>query len=689
VIFKSITVSNLFCYHGEQTLDLRRPEGTPPERNIALVIGRNGYGKTSLLNAVKLLFLGTEKKEQRKVGFPPTNLQRNEYILGKPGRWLGIRNLGALQDRSARFFVRVVMDMDGRETTIQREFIFDRNGRLEEETLLWQDDTGELFYDRPAQDRLDELLPAELVQFFFFDGEEIQQLAEAAEAGRQAAIERLLRLRFLTGVEEQVEELARAWLRAELPEEIRAAITTHETERLRLEAEAARLSAENDRLSMEQKQLLSDVDEKSRRMGSLREGASQADVTALEQEIATVSRNLEERQNAVATEVAADAPLLVSSGLIAAGITSIEELVERKAQSQNASLKELFAAIPSRLFDEPPHPIDPLREHVKQFYRQKLKGMLATAVIEDTGPPHLLDSLDLPRARALKESLTTIRAMWPTLRQKRAHDLREISRQIARLKTLRENLREAKFSQPHAIAELEYLQKGRDAANRRLGEISETLKVNNARLNRISSSVIDADGQIAKLENQINSARKSKRQLEITGALQRTLRNYRNIQKREKRESIEINLNKNFHKLMDGHGFVSKFVITEDFHMKLFTVEGHEIGLSTISHGMRQLAVTALFWALKDIADSHQIPIIVDTPLARIDKLNQFNLIYNYYPSAANQVVLLATDSEIDEEKYEKLECYIYHQSILSNRSGRGADFKTIFWPNFSDRREN
>lgn len=677
MIFRSITVENLFCYNGEQTLDLTRPAGTPADRKVALVVGRNGYGKTSLLNAVKLLFLGTEIKEQRQVGFPPMNLQRNEYILGKQGRWLGIRNRTALRNPDARFRVRITFDRDDQVVTVEREFTFDRNGKFDAEILRYRDDGGNEFAEGAAQERLDELLPFELVRFFFFDGEEIQQLAEAPDADRQAAMERLLRLRFLTGVEEQVGELSREWFRAELPEEIRAKITGYETDVLKHEAEAARIEAENRRLGMEEQQLASDMETLARRMDSLRTRGAVANTAALEKEIAVLSRDLEERQSALAPEIAADAPLLVSPGLVAAGIDSLAELIDRKAQSRQASLKDLFAAIPGRVFDEPPHPVASVPDHVKGFYKRKLDSMLAAAAVEDTGPPHLLDSLDLPRARQLHERLTTLRATWSSLRQARAQALRDVSRMNARLRQLKEELRKAEFSEPESAAEFETLLRQRDTANKRLGEIAEARKLNGVRLEKLASYVAEARRHIRQLEKQVGDAAKQQRRLDIANALRNTFYQYRAIQRQQKRQEIEELVNRHFARLMTGHRLVSNVRITDDFHMRLHAADGGAIALSTVSHGMRQLAVTALLWALKDLAQHHRIPVVVDTPLARIDRQNQHNLLQQYYPNAGDQVIMLATDSEIDDAKFSIIKPHLYRQVLLHNPTGERAEFET------------
>ncbi len=102
---------------------------------------------------------------------------------------------------------------------------------------------------------------------------------------------------------------------------------------------------------------------------------------------------------------------------------------------------------------------------------------------------------------------------------------------------------------------------------------------------------------------------------------------------------------------MTGHGLIQEIKIDEDFYLLFLDKNGGEIGYASISHGMRQLAVTALLWALKEVSE-RPLPIIVDTPLARIDRENQENLLQYYYPNAAEQVILLATDSEIDQRKF-------------------------------------
>lgn len=55
IFYKRITICNLFAYYGEQNVEFISSQGKP----IYLLFGRNGFGKTSFIRSVKLLFAGS------------------------------------------------------------------------------------------------------------------------------------------------------------------------------------------------------------------------------------------------------------------------------------------------------------------------------------------------------------------------------------------------------------------------------------------------------------------------------------------------------------------------------------------------------------------------------------------------------------------------------------------------------
>jgi DNA sulfur modification protein DndD len=120
---------------------------------------------------------------------------------------------------------------------------------------------------------------------------------------------------------------------------------------------------------------------------------------------------------------------------------------------------------------------------------------------------------------------------------------------------------------------------------------------------------------------------------------------------------------------MTSNELIQHIAIDEYFGIHYQDKDSHSIGMGNLSAGMKQLAATSLLWALKTCS-GRPMPIIVDTPMARIDKENQENLLQHYYPTVSEQVILLPTDSEIDERKYNLLKPYIYQEYVLENTSG-------------------
>lgn len=73
-----------------------------------------------------------------------------------------------------------------------------------------------------------------------------------------------------------------------------------------------------------------------------------------------------------------------------------------------------------------------------------------------------------------------------------------------------------------------------------------------------------------------------------------------------------------------------------------------------LSAGERQLLAVALLWALAK-ASEQAAPTVIDTPLGRLDSQHRARLVDRYFPYAGDQVILLSTDQEIDEELYARL----------------------------------
>lgn len=65
------------------------------------------------------------------------------------------------------------------------------------------------------------------------------------------------------------------------------------------------------------------------------------------------------------------------------------------------------------------------------------------------------------------------------------------------------------------------------------------------------------------------------------------------------------------------------------------------------------LAIATL-WALRELS-GRATPVIIDTPLSRLDSQHRQSMLHDFLPRASHQVILLATDAEIDEAALKRL----------------------------------
>jgi DNA sulfur modification protein DndD len=117
--------------------------------------------------------------------------------------------------------------------------------------------------------------------------------------------------------------------------------------------------------------------------------------------------------------------------------------------------------------------------------------------------------------------------------------------------------------------------------------------------------------------------------------------------------------------LMRKSGMVSRISIDpETFELSLFNSEGTRVLPDWLSAGERQLLVVSILWGLAR-ASGRSLPVIVDTPLGRLDSLHRDNLVKHYFPHASHQVILLSTDEEIIGHTLRALEPAIGHKYRL------------------------
>lgn len=130
-----------------------------------------------------------------------------------------------------------------------------------------------------------------------------------------------------------------------------------------------------------------------------------------------------------------------------------------------------------------------------------------------------------------------------------------------------------------------------------------------------------------------------------------------------------------------GDAIKSISVDPESFRVTLLDSQDNPIAMKELSAGEKQILAVSILWALAFTA-GRLLPVVIDTPLGRLDSSHRTNLIMNYFPFASHQVIILSTDTEVDKHLYEKLSPHIsnvYH--LMYDKSHKRTQSKAgYFW---------
>ena len=171
-------------------------------------------------------------------------------------------------------------------------------------------------------------------------------------------------------------------------------------------------------------------------------------------------------------------------------------------------------------------------------------------------------------------------------------------------------------------------------------------------------------------------------QLELVTKTQRVLEKFSRKQTRRKLQSLEELLVARFRELSRKENFIVGAQISEkDLSITLFDSAKNVIPKEQLSAGEQQMFAIAMMWALRQLS-GRPYPVVIDTPLGRLDSDHRERLVNQYFPNVSHQVILFSTDTEVDQIYFEELKSHISHSYHLDYDSNLGATSvsKGYFW---------
>lgn len=663
MIFKKITLHNIFSYYGSCSFDLEPPPDS--SGNIVIIMGRNGFGKTSLLNSIKLLFGGVTDELRQSVqrDKPPTP---KGFVIGDKD-WWGILNHQAKLNGDFECFVSaILLDENNHEYEIKRAWNLS-NGNHQNQLTITAPRKPPLNGDEAAN-YLSALLPTDYIPFFFFDAEEIGYLAEANRNKVIEKMEQLLNIRPADNLKECIKKLTRKIERASIAPDAKLELVKAENRQSEMRMQYENLQNKKQTIDSDIENLKDEIRELRQKIRLFSGQGAIENNAKLEAARSNELKNLENALTSLSEIFERDAFLRLNSKLVKKTLPAVEACALGQRGATTEMLESLREPL-KEIFTTPPYPESRLTDSQISFYQKRIVKLLDSRDIdEDENYPFRLDT-----GRA-KKLLATMAAYSPqNTPEKTLSDLLMFAiRADNAINEIDNSLQDVRLLSDENKQQLIELQDKLEQRQDDLNKLSKQLSDVEHKLPLIEREIKPLEELITKLTQQARRSEQAQARISLLDNMQKLLAAYKQQLKERQRGTLEKHFNSHLKALLDSNRLIAEAKIDGLFQLHYLDIYGNPVAMSSISAGMKQLAATSLLWALKD-ACGKQLPVIIDTPLGRIDKQHQHNLLNRYYPRAAKQVILLPTDSELDSHKLQLLEPFIYRGYRLINPDGEST----------------
>ena len=196
-------------------------------------------------------------------------------------------------------------------------------------------------------------------------------------------------------------------------------------------------------------------------------------------------------------------------------------------------------------------------------------------------------------------------------------------------------------------------------------ELRTNLELEKKTLKATTLHAINTAQALKKLTSSMNTANDDARLIELCEQSITVVDEFAQILTQRKLKQLESEFHESYQRLARKKDSIPRPVIDpKTFHVSLLNSVDSEIDKNDMSAGEKQVYAIAMLDALAKITGKN-LPVIIDTPLGRLDSQHRDNIVENYFPFASHQVIILSTDTEIHQTYKTKLDSAISHSIKL------------------------
>lgn len=648
MILDRIILDNFGAYGGRQEAHLTPDSGKP----VILFGGMNGGGKTTFLDALQLGLYGRKARTSNRGG-----KGYRDYLSQCIHR-------GSDPGEGASITIQFHRISEGKLThyEVQRSWKQDDRG-VKENLLVLCDGLPDEILTEHWEEHQEAHLPASIAHLFFFDGEQIAELADGSNAARiiGTAIHTLLGLDLVDRLENDLRVFERRKRAESLDAEGLEELKSAEATLRHLDEEDAAAAQEEGALVNRAGRLAQSV-EKARDAYQAQGGALFERHADLEANLQALQAERTEKQHALRELAAGPLPLLLIESQLGDLLDQVKHETEiRDAKVLAESLEERDAKLTILLQAEKASSalVEKITRHLRDE-REQNATIAAEDLVIDAEPGFEAELMQL-RQHILPDTEAEAKTLLDGI-EALTHRIDHVEAELARVPDedqiagQRERMVTAQKEHQEALRALEDLKTKRESLRRQIEQATN-------RVNRLTAQNVDAR----------YTEESRERMLTHSPRVRATLAEFKTRVIRKHASRIESLMLESFQSLLRKTDLVSGLTIDPaDFSVTLLDRSKKPLPFDRLSAGERQLLATSMLWGLAR-ASGRPVPTIIDTPLGRLDSSHRNHLVTRYFPSASHQVLLLSTDEEIVGSYHEALQPYITRHYNLAHDEALGT----------------
>lgn len=609
---KRLTMHNFGVYTSTNILELNS------NKPVVLIGGMNGRGKTTILEAVLLGLYGSNSFAYTESKFTTYGQYLKSYVNKADG--------------TLESFVEIEFSMDDEKEVYCVNRRWDGNSqRVKEKILVKKNNEENTFLTENWPMFVENILPSALASFFFFDGEKIAELAvEDTSEQMKESVKAMLGINILDVLQGDISRII-----TKISKTISDNQDLKKLEELRVvkeEAEKALDDADKHLVELDdQLQNLQIELEKLNVEYAVEGGGILEQKNALMKQRAESMAAITSNQEQLMDFTAGAMPLMLVSSLLK-DIQS-QSKVEHERKLNKMAVEKVMLS-----YEEFAEKTDAISNFIQYMHAEVSTNQDADIYRLSDINLYQIESLNKDGLKVCAEKVKKCMKIR-NLNQKKVDEIdNSLSLDIDEksLKELFDSIKEKEKEITTKQIEIDTLNKERAS---------------------LHGSLMSAESEFSKSAEHILSVLESvdsdERTIKYAHMAIDIIKLYKIRLQERKTDVLAQTMTKCYKQLANKKNLVDYIKMdSETLDLHYMNSDGEEIAKKRLSAGEKQLMVISLLWALA-ICSKKKLPVIIDTPLSRLDSSHRQALIKTYFPKASDQTIILSTDSEIDEKYYK------------------------------------